>query len=297
MTKQYHILAGSSQKGPYDLVMLIRKIRNGSLTDDALVTEEGEKDPRRAKEWPELAEYFIEKKEVRNLTGDKERSDVFSLSRAFQGGWQFLQQNLVACIFSGFSVLLCLLMLSGVYAVLPPPINTMGYMACFVFFQLLFSCYMLLVLRMIRGQPADFDYFSSKFFPAIKSLLLLGLIVSIPSLIGLFLLTNRQILSNYEDNEWLISLAGLLILVIPGLYVLSLHVFAPLLILDQGYTVWEAIQMSRKAILRYGIGESSIIYTIYLALFFGAMMAMLPLALLMPITTSALCEFYEECFA
>ena len=90
---------------------------------------------------------------------------------------------------------------------------------------------------------------------------------------------------------------GAFVLVIPGLYTLSLHVFAPLLVLDQGYGIWEALRSSRSAVLRHGLSDSSVIYTIFLTIFFGTVLAMLPLALLLPVTMSALCEFYEEYFA
>jgi len=176
------------------------------------------------------------------------------------------------------------MMVSFIYLVLPEGLHAFAYMASFIFTHFLLSCYMLLILRMARGQPVDLSYLKRRIFPSIRPLLLSSMLISLPAVIGIAFFTS----SNVEA----ISAAGFLIFAIPGIYVLTLYVFTPLLILDMEYDFWDAMEMSRKAVLKSGMENTGVIFALFLINSMATLFAILTL----PITMSGVAEIYDEIF-
>jgi uncharacterized membrane protein len=84
-----------------------------------------------------------------------------------------------------------------------------------------------LILKMARGQSAEFGDVFAGFSMAFVQLLLLG-IVSI-----------------------LITALGFSLLIVPGIYLLlAWHQFSALLVLDKGLDFWSAMELSRKVVTR-----------------------------------------------
>lgn len=286
MTEEYYIINGKNRSGPYDKVAIVWKIRSGAVTAQTLLQQNEATDPKPAQEWPEIADFFNETEDQlpvfeNNTTGHTFISEM-------KTGWRFLQQNHNSTVFSGIFVLAIILVATAINIFLPDILHTFAYMVFFVISHFLFSCYMLCVLRMARDQPLDFDYIKMKVGPVAKSLLISSFLVCIPAIIGLAMLTSSL--------PPAVAAIGLIIFVIPGLFVIGLYAFTPLLILDKGLDFWEGMETSRKFILKQGLDNAGLVYALFVINFLGGLCVLLPLAITLPITTGALANIYDETF-
>jgi hypothetical protein len=288
MTQEFYIISAKGRAGPYDLVAVVRKIRNGSLTSNTQLQLGDSAQTKPACEWPELAEFFGEKKDERPAVAERAAA-TRTLSTALQSGMHFLQRNQYSTVYAGLLVMLIILIAAFVNFGLPAGLHAFCFMACFVLGHFLVSCYMLSVLRMARGQPIDAAYMQSKIGPALGSLMIASLFVCVPAIFGLALLTSSLPVA--------VLLIGLLILVVPGLFTLSLYAYTPLLILDKGCDFWEGMEMSRKAVLKGGMEQSGIIYALFVINFLAGLCVFFPMALTLPITMGALADMYDEVFS
>jgi hypothetical protein len=289
MTQEYYIISGKSRTGPYDLVAIVRKIRNGSLTAHTQLQMDGSPELKPAHEWEQLAEFFGEIKEERQVASDRKPSEHRGLGATLQSGWRFLQRNQYSTVSSGLFVLLIILVAAAVNFGLPPFAHVFAYMAFFIVGHSILSCYMFAILRLIRGQPVDLTYLESKISPAIKPLLLSSLFICIPAVLGLALLASPL--------PTVMLLAGLFLFAVPGLLILSLYAFTPLLILDKEFDFWEGMETSRKTVLKSGLENTGIIYALLVINFLAGLCFLLPLAITLPITMGALSEIYDDIFS
>jgi len=288
MTQEYYIISGKTQKGPYDVVALVRKIRNGALTATTQLQLAGSPEPKPAQDWPELAEFFVEKKEDRPAAAERGTMQPRSLGKALHTGMAFLQRNQFSTLFSGIYVLIIVTISAAIMMVVPIPLRPISFMLWFVIGYLLLGCYMLVVLRLTRGQPVDLNYVVTKLGPTGKSMLMSSLIISLPAYLGIGLLTSHLPIAAL--------VVGLLVFIIPGLFMMALYAFAPLLILDQGYDFWDAMETSRKAVTKSGLENAGVIYALFVINFLAALCVMIPMAITLPITTGALAEMFDEMF-
>jgi hypothetical protein len=288
MTQEYYIIAGKTQKGPYDLVALVRKIRNGSLTATTLLQLGATSEPKAAQEWAELAEFFTAKKEERAAPAERGTLQARSLGKALQTGMHFLQRNPFSTLFSGIYVLLIITISAAIMMTVPVTLRPISFMIWFVLGYVLLGCYMLVVLRLTRGQPVDLNYVVTKLGPTGKSMLFSSALISLPAYLGIGLLTSHLPIAAL--------VVGLLVFTIPGLFMMALYAFAPLLILDQGYDFWDAMETSRKAVTKSGMENTGVIYALFVINFLAALCVMIPMAITLPITTAALAEMFDEMF-
>jgi hypothetical protein len=288
MMNEYYIITDESRAGPYDIVALVRKIRNGSLTQDTLVEADASKQVKPAQEWSELVDFFSNDNEevIENTAGHLQSH---SLTRTLEGGVRFLQSNLISTVFSGV-LILAVFFLLAISLLLPDSMHLPGYIICFILSHFLLSFYMLSVLRMTRGQPVDI-YIFSKIVPHIGQLFLASLLITIPADIGLGFLV-----SGLTDSSWVIAIIGLFIFAVPGLLALALFAFSPILIFDQNYKVFKAMQISFKSIVKSGTENTGVLFSLLAINFVAGLFALLPMAITLPITTSALTEIYDEFF-
>jgi hypothetical protein len=289
MTPEYYILSGPTPAGPYDLVALIRKIRNGTLTQTMLIQLSETADAKPAGEWAQLSEFFDEIKDEPAHHGQHHLLKDHNIVGTLQNGLRFLQRNQVTTIFSGILVFAIILMTIGVFFLLPPSLHMAGFVVSFVVTYFFITCYQLSVLRMARGQPVDAAYLRSRIMPAFKSLALASLLISLVAIIGLVMLVSSANLVS--------SIAGLLLFALPGLFMLTIYAFVPLLILDQGYGLWEAMELSRKKVFECGPENAGIIFGLFVINFIGGLLALLPLTVTLPITMGPLAEIYDEIFS
>ena len=94
----------------------------------------------------------------------------------------------------------------------------------------------------------------------------------------------------------LLMTVGFLLLVIPGIYLAVAYMFAMILVADKDLGVWEALEVSRKAISKNWFG----IFGIYLLLMVINLIAMIPLGIgliwTVPWTLNTMAVIYRDMF-
>ena len=125
---------------------------------------------------------------------------------------------------------------------------------------------------MNRGQPTDINLLKNIVRSQFKPLLIVSCIIALTTMIGAFLL------------------------IIPGLFILTLYIFTPLLIIDHKMPFWDAMETSRKLVLGSGTDNLGIIFALVVINFVGGLLVFLPLLITLPVTISCLCEMYDELF-
>lgn len=290
MSHEYHIIQGSNISGPYDLVTIVKKIRNGSLTVDMLVHRSDQQDPQPAINWEELKEFFV----ISHGTGKdlhmRDAKPLF-LMELIKNGIIFLQHNPMAAIYSAIIIIIPAIMAWVINTSVPEEIRTFCQIPLILFLYFMLACYLLLVSRMTRGQQADIEHLISRINKAERGwlkLLHVSLLISFPVIVGIILFVCF--------DELLLSLLGLFIMIVPGIYTITVYSFAPLLIIDNGVGVWKAMEASRSAVLKGGADNFSVYFSLNAINFIAGLLVLLPLVVTLPVTASAICECYDELF-
>ena len=293
MSNEYYIISEQGYSGPYELVALVIKIRNGSLAGSAQIQRSDSQDIKQAREWDELKEFFAAvtaasggKKE----TGPKNLAKKLHLNECLHNGLNFLQQNYISTVFSGLLILIVTALTAAISFSLPDNAHVVGYILGFITLYFLLSCYMFMILRMTRGQQINPGHILKKVQPVAFSLLRASLLIVFPVIAGIILFTS------FED-DLIVCLIGLLIIIIPGIYVISIFSFAPLLIIDRGYGVWEALSASRTAVMKSGWDNFGVYFALNMINLIAALFMIFPMAVTLPVTISAITESYDELFS
>lgn len=268
---KFYIVDNGKKEGPFDLLAMIRKIRSGVVQTDTMIQTEGQASPQEAFSIPKLQDIFQEKEEAdaasANLTFRKH-----SLQSCLRGGWMFFQSNQISTVYTGVFILALIMVTTLFHFALSGFLRVPGYLAAAVlgFFGL--SLYMFFILRMNRGQPTDVDFMKTVVVDYFKPLITASGCIALAASFGTILL------------------------VIPGLFVLTMYIFTPLLIIDHKMEFWDAMETSRKLVLGSGIDNMGIIFALVVINFVGGLLIFLPLLFSLPVTMSALCEMYDELF-
>ncbi|MEI6729936.1 MAG: hypothetical protein WCL30_01650 [Pseudomonadota bacterium] len=283
MNFDYYILSGNERKGPYDLVAMMKQIRNKSVSSDTKIQRSDAATIMEASAWSELSDFF---KDQEDYVQESKSSYPYSLTYALKIGIRFLNQNQLATVFAGFLVLIIILAASSI-VMLPFNFRAPAAMLAYMFVHFIGSAFQFSVLRMSRGQPVGLEYTLSRIMPSAFKLMRSALLVSFPILIGAMTIV-------FAEGELNSMIIGWLIIVLPGFYIITIYTFVPLLVIDQEYDLWEAMTLSRKIVL-YKRSESFGLFLSLNGLNFIAIIAgVLPIVLVFPMTASAIAEMYDD---
>ena len=287
MIKEYYIISEESRIGPYDLIAVVKKIRNGSIDTNTQIELLGHGEPLPASEFPEFADFFVEENEVDNYSA----AVVFvpkkiDINAVLSSGFYFLQKVPASTIFSGAFVLISILFLLMINQ-LPEIAKIIACIPLVSALYLIFSLYEMSILRMSRGQPADTDYVIKKSMPIIGKLIKMSFIISLPLILAFIFIT---------VGEGLLINISVLLLVAIGLFCMTVYSFVPFLIVDQNYDLLEAMAASNKAIFKGGIDNFAVLLTLNAINFISGTLFILPLTISLPITICAIAEIYDEMF-
>lgn len=287
MNTQYFIIDEvGNRAGPYDLVYVVKKIRNGSITKETMISLDKTSTPHKAEEIDEIADFLQEAHTEAVSIHDSANKKTRALGAWLKSGWNFLQANQLSTLYSGSYVVFLLLSTGTVAVVFPPALVMLGYASCFMLAQFFFTGYFYSVLRMVRGQPVDLNFIKLKMQPHYKPLLVSSLMMSFFIICGILLMISGG----------MAAIFGLLIVALPGFYKLTIFIFAPLLILDKGMNFWDALETSRKTIRSKGMETTGIIFALLIINFVFGLLFLIPMIVTLPITMAAISEMYDETF-
>lgn len=267
---KFYVKYETMQEGPFDLVAMVRKIRNGSVSAELLVLEENDEMATPAAEHPQLKSFF---REIELLSAREEphsETHNFGFISSLKKGFKFLTNNHFSAIYSAALLGICLMFAALFAAILPDFMAVLNTLLVWIVAQFMLGVLLFMFLRIHRGQPHDphtlYSLISRYFVPLAFCAALTGIFTGL----------------------------GIGLLIVPGLALIGFYCFAPLLIIDQNYDFWDAMETSRKTVLAHGRPLFEIVFGFALLNFIAGLCFVLPLAVTLPITYGALAELYDE---
>ncbi len=177
-----------------------------------------------------------------------------------RGGWHLFKQYPGG--FIGFAALTLLIQLG--LGSLPK----VGWIVNFIDYPLLFG-FAAVSVRLRQGQPPIFsDFFEG--FKNFVTLLLLGLLTKV------------------------LVIIGLVVLIVPGIYLAVGYILAPWFVLDRKVDFWEAMELSRRTVQRHWFHFFGLVLLLLLINLLGALLLFFGLLVTIPLSWCALTAAYAS---
>ena len=277
---EYFIVTDGLKQGPFDIVSMIRKIRNGQLLPDTLISDSPIGDPVAAMEYSNLREIFEEQAIIGDIS-IKEQVDITAITfkHLFSRAKEFLDTHSMGIPIAGGFILTIIVSAFMVRSLIPSEIgNTIaGSILGYFIFMLMQACY----LRMVRMQPLSISYITSTLKRYGVSML------GASAIIGVLAFAIPAMVSAVSMP------LAIILLFIPGTIITFLTYFAALLIVYRGFSPVQAITGSAAFLKKLGSDNVVTIYTLILINYIAAAPIILLLVTL-PLTVAVLNEIYDD---
>lgn len=182
----------------------------------------------------------------------------------FQRGWQVLLLDLP--FLAGWTLLVSIIV--GFAGMVP----RVGLLIAFVADQLLRGGLYTLYLSRMRGTPRSVSWAASLVAGSAVTILMAGI------------------------AQLALAMLGLLLLILPGIYLLVSYAFVLPIIVDKRLPVWEAMELSRTTVHRQWWATFGLLLAQAALIVLGALAAGVGLIVALPICTAALMVAYEDLF-
>ncbi|MGB1539658.1 MAG: hypothetical protein ACPG80_01745, partial [Rickettsiales bacterium] len=182
--EEYYIHIDEQLDGPYDLVGVIRKVRNGVVKEDTLITSTANPEPKPAGSYAELESFFQPEADAPRAQAPKV-ARAKTLGAALTGGLEFLKSNSGVIVYTGLFLVIWLMLAiifiygKGIVAI------TIGIAASY----LVLAGYLAGLLRYIRGNPVGAGVIVSWMKPQAMPLVVLSVIMAMAMLPGVVFVT------------------------------------------------------------------------------------------------------------
>lgn len=276
MSHEYYIKNGNALEGPFDLVMMTRKIRNNQLSQESYVQTDKYGSAVPAREISELLEVFHAG--VSNTAYAQTNYDSYTLKQLFDFGWNLLSKNVNVGIMAGAVIVLPSVIAAATTSLLPlfSAIVTPVLFACG-------TCLMsILLLRVVRKQLVTPEIASENFQLHWKFIVEYGLFVGLCSA-GIFITLAALI------NPFIA-----LLILLPGSLVILASIFAPFVRYDNPDMDTKSALKDSWNLVKTLPHDTQISLCIMILAHLALGMLILPLFLSLPILYSAAAEIYEH---
>jgi hypothetical protein len=274
---QYYILRDSEQEGPYDLIAIIRKIKNGSLSRSSILLDGDKKVV--AENIPQLEEVFNEHEKAFALSDEKGYVPAGYFT-ALKKGWELVRFHLSFAVVTGIHALIALTvvyLLSGIFENLL--LGLLSALWCYF----IFIIYTLSILRKSRMQLLNIRYYKNLMAKYGGQLVILAQIFVVITAFLPIIFT--PILG---------PLAYFLFLV-PGSLLLTYIFFVPMVMCDRGVSIKEAFVINHERMKYGGLDNFTLCYTLLMTNIIAAPTIVGPFIIL-PVTFAALSEVYDSLY-
>jgi len=265
-TRGYFVHSAQGQEGPYDLPMIMRKVRARKIDVSTPISLTDDPNPRPAGEFAEIS--FI-LQETLDLSSQQQKARLSAEKltvRALTVGWKFVGMQPFACVYAGLVALLTYLVMMIASPLLPWTLTLL--VGTFLFFVLQ-SVVMVTILRRYRGQYLDTLFLREQLAPSLIPLAAGALVTTAMGLIGLALL------------------------IVPGLFLFSVFAFVPFLIADRRMNLVRAMTASPALCFRHGMDSFGAVLGVT-SLNLLSLLLIVPIPLMLPVTAVALADIYDE---
>lgn len=277
---EYYIKDSEKPDGPYDMMAIIRKVRNGTVSADTPLAGSIFEEPKPAEEYPELHDFFHEEREeMPSIAAVSKPRGPRNLKSLLRTGTDFLKQNHFSAVFSGLFMMGWLLF-AAVFMFNHNVIMSVVGIALSYF---LLGGFLYGIVRYVRGNPVTPGLVMGRMAHTAINMLVISMVVAVLMLPGVMLTVMMG------GDMLFISLPILFIFL---LVVMTFLAFAPLLVTDKQRDFWDAIQGSVRFITKNNAQYLGPIFALVALNFL-----LLPLMpIILPITMGALAEVYDEHF-
>ncbi|GEM_PF-2884432 len=288
---EYYITHADKKIGPYDLLSVMRQIRNRKLKSEDLISNNFFETGEPAISFPQLREIFVELETP--TEPEKREFTELHLRILARDGLDMLQTTPMLSVLAGVALLIATLGII-LFAQIFTPMNAASAASLQdkVIFVLLsacwggfvFSIFEVLMLRKSRVQLITSDFvlgilkdYGLRIF--IASSLINALLFAIPILLFIYLKSPMM----------------LMLIIFPSSFMMLLCLFVPQIITDRDVGIFSAIKTSASLTFRVGMDNFTVIYMLLLVNLIAACFV-LPLLLTLPATIIAINMVYDDYF-
>lgn len=276
---EYYIKDTEKPDGPYDLMAIIRKVRNGAVKEDTLLAESLFEEPKPASQYKELQDFFNEERdELQSIAAAGPRR-ARSLGALLRSGTDFLKQNHFVAVYSGLFMIAWLLLAMVFMFKHSVVMALVGIALCYF----LMGGYLYGILRYVHGNPVTPGLVIGRMAQTAVNMAVVSCVVAAVMLPGVLLSVSMG--------------PGMLVVSMPILFiflllVMTLLAFAPLLITSKGRDFWDAMLGSLRVVTANKGQHLGNVFALVAMNFI--LLPLMPVVL--PITMGALAELYDEHF-
>jgi hypothetical protein len=278
----YYIINSDEKTGPFDVVSMVRKIRNGKLEAHHMILIEGEENPISANEVKVLHDYFMD------MTFNPERTakakpakpfNTLDLKESLTNGWRDYEENQRTSLIVAYG-LAGLLTAGALFASILPITGALFLLSALT--GALFYTYTLFIGIAVTQWPSRYDFQQRLKQKNTKRLLGLGFVLGILCFgLPIFL---------WEQIGPLSILASFI-----GYLLFASTLFAPLICLDN-HDISARTSIRQSLALFKSLNTDSIIKltTIQLLNYFAMLIFLFPLLISLPATQFAWVNIYRR---
>ncbi len=277
---QYYIHHSTGQQGPFDLLGIIRKIRNGSLAKTDTLVPKGEDAPRPAYQYPELYDVFIEQDKIEQEFEAMQHGQNVSFIGLLKSGTATLKEDLTAAVITALLLLAVIIIVAAMSYGVPVLITAIA--APFLSY-IMFNLALVAMMRVARVQLLSGRYVSETLRVYGVALLTVS---AIPALIGFSIPWIVGHLVN--PAAWALTL-------FVGIPIMAYFLYIPLLIVDRGLSLKAAFCQNHQIIRTLGMDLFALVIGLLCINILAAGLIVLPIVTL-PITFISLIQLYDRQF-
>jgi GYF domain 2/Membrane domain of glycerophosphoryl diester phosphodiesterase len=311
----YRIIGGDKQiYGPVSAEELRRWLAEGRLNPQSQVQAEGSTEWKPLSAYPELQEVLANLPQAPPVTASVapavieptqfvERDYDLDIGGCVSRGWELYKNNF-GVVFGGVAIYVVIQFAFGAFGQIPI-LGALGSIANLIISGPLIGGVYLVLLRVIRRQPASvgeiFLGFQMRFLQLmlgyIVSALLTG-VAAIPGLIPAGFATFMMVRAHEVTAIYLtIGLVGLVIALVPMIYLGVAWVFTLPLVIDKGIDFWPAMSASRKAVTRHWWTVFALLVIMGLINVAGFLCCCVGFFFSFPLSMTAMMYAYEDIFS
>lgn len=290
--EDFYVVIDGQKQGPFDIISMIRKVKNGVVTAETKIATSADGDFLPAKEVQQLG-HLLEELGEKTAEGaaqpaQHKRPSLGLMGSFSEGGNLWLKYVLSFTILSGAILTIAFSLSKGLGKIDQiAQYPTIGYYIVSVITAFLYTIFFNYILLAKRNQASQMGVFFKTLGSKISSLLLLSAIFSVYTL-------------GYGLNE-VIGLAVLVVVLI----LTTFYIFTPFLIFERDMSFGQAARTSIKKVTKAGADNFGVILTLVavnlivaiVPAFFAKDLFVFGLFISLPITVSALAFIYDEIFA
>lgn len=284
----YYVIEDGKETGPFDLLLMIKKIRNGKVKATDTIYVQGQSNPFQAINVPELAPYF-DKSSPENSSSKPPKSErshsanplpgSFDVGMMLKDAWVFFGDNQTASLVAGSLAIAGIAFNLFLAVLLPAPLSAI--VACITAALLMFLL-MAYMYRKMEGESCDPIFFQQLIKLRGVDFLICaavagGVPLGIPAAIG----------ASIHPIGY--------VLMIPGAAGFALFIFAPLLILSNlNIRASDALKISMNWVQSQGMNAIFKITFLVAMNLIAVLVLFVPIFVSLPLSSIVLVDLFRQ---